>query len=218
MSKRKAAAAAAGAAKRARVDGGVLLFSPGASGKPSAECQAMLQAVSGTLGAELRLLGKGLAGLKAGCEAAQGSSPVYLCGHSNGSRQICKLLAAEKGVPPGTCKRVVLLGYPLQGPGGSCDAERLAELRKLPGSYAPLLLSGDRDDFLLRQKTQGAAALAAALKPAACSASASVVTLRGGTHSIPQCKGGRSKTDSSAAAQKCIEDWFRGTAKKEREI
>eukprot|EP01062_Namystynia_karyoxenos_P078616 TRINITY_DN8128_c0_g1_i1.p2 TRINITY_DN8128_c0_g1~~TRINITY_DN8128_c0_g1_i1.p2 ORF type:complete len:263 (+),score=104.93 TRINITY_DN8128_c0_g1_i1:84-791(+) len=202
-----AAAAEQPPAKQGRADGpagGKLLFSPGASGRATPACAAMLQKLSDRLGAGLELLGKGQPALAAACKAATGR--VILVGASNGCRQICQLLAAG-GAPSGLVPRAVFLGFPLHAatPPGitTCnDPQRQKELDCLPDSVRVLFVSGANDEFLhrdrLKARARGAAALRAGLTKAR-RPDAPVLLVRGGGHSVPQRSRAAAKAGPSDA-------------------
>jgi len=118
-------------------------------------------------------------------DAARGAAnrrpgqPLYLVGHSFGSRAAVHLWAREdfRRQLPKTCRGIIAFGYPLVHP----TQRRERKLLELPRAARVLFISGDRDDFAgdfrLLEKT---------LSRAACGGNCAVAKIAGGDHSI-QC-------------------------------
>ncbi|CAE8627205.1 unnamed protein product [Polarella glacialis] len=105
------------------------------------------------------------------------SSPMYLVGHSFGSRAAVHLWARGeyRRQLPRSCRGIIAFGYPLMHP----TQRREQKLLELPESTKILFISGTRDsfagDFSLLETTLGRAA---------CGKNCRVVKVEGGDHGL----------------------------------
>eukprot|EP00930_Biecheleria_cincta_P077254 TRINITY_DN64539_c0_g1_i1.p1 TRINITY_DN64539_c0_g1~~TRINITY_DN64539_c0_g1_i1.p1 ORF type:complete len:237 (-),score=34.58 TRINITY_DN64539_c0_g1_i1:132-842(-) len=109
------------------------------------------------------------------------SAPLYLVGHSFGSRTALHLLAREeirKQLPP-NCKGLIAFGYPLVHP----TQRRETKLMELPASSNILFISGTRDNFAGDFKL-----LEGTLLKARCGRRCRIVKILGGDHSLNVAK------------------------------
>eukprot|EP00747_Dinoflagellata_sp_TGD_P170889 gnl/TRDRNA2_/TRDRNA2_203627_c0_seq1.p1 gnl/TRDRNA2_/TRDRNA2_203627_c0~~gnl/TRDRNA2_/TRDRNA2_203627_c0_seq1.p1 ORF type:complete len:241 (-),score=29.93 gnl/TRDRNA2_/TRDRNA2_203627_c0_seq1:56-778(-) len=117
---------------------------------------------------------------EAACKAADllgRSRPLYLVGHSFGSRAAVHLWgrAEMRRLLPPSCRGIIAFGYPLLHP----TQHREKKLLELPASTPVLFISGTRDAF-----AGDFSLLKATLARAACGRKCALVKIEGGDHSL----------------------------------
>jgi len=119
--------------------------------------------------------------------AAHPTLPLLLGGASFGNRVVCEVLRSHRAeLPSRACNALLLCGFPLNPPDKAegADQKRPAHLLALPAGVRVRLLQGGKDEF---NGPRGILALNELV--AQMAATAEVVEVPGGQHTLPAAKG-----------------------------
>ena len=109
----------------------------------------------------------------------------YIMGNSFGNRVLCAMFSGNRSIFPCPPKGLVMFGYPMYGPRGTNERVNLLQELELNDDQNVLLISGEKDEFLLRKGSKAADVYAAVVKGMAIGCDqVEVKIVPGGKHGV----------------------------------